>query len=387
MRGLTDRGTPAKHKMSQANNVPRLVLGDLRINASASSSPRARHTPPQKARLPAVFGRVTPSGVDEAAASPETISTNIQIRAATAKRAASMVGIALQEVLFEREIYSSDLFRTVTRFGIAVRRLGSPAATGGDEGLAKALAEALAHVARAEEIVNASPTPSGIVLELLLPRGAAPIERWCFDLEIDGATDEADDSPRSSTVSTATDFNVSFAPEAATVEAKAAMGVVVKQIHRSAVFLPELERQPPPAAHRASVELRLSAAPPAGGPGAWPAELPGAVGAAWGRASGGDSDGDGVEGDDEDEDDEEADARAAAQLRREARGESPVAAVKSKGAAAGAAAEAVVSPLALELELAPPPPRSGLLTFRAGAILAVAVAGAAVGAALLSRRR
>ena len=68
MRGLTDRGTPAKHKMSQANNVPRLVLGDLRINASASSSPRARHTPPQKARLPAVYGRPAPAIVEDRSA-------------------------------------------------------------------------------------------------------------------------------------------------------------------------------------------------------------------------------------------------------------------------------------------------------------------------------
>ena len=96
---------------------------------------------PSFSKLPKEFLKVGVAAtgdavVEAAAASPETITTSIAIHAFSSQNAAEACAIALTEIMYERAVFSRDIFREVCKYGLAMHRLGSTLASGSDEKLA-----------------------------------------------------------------------------------------------------------------------------------------------------------------------------------------------------------------------------------------------------------
>ena len=213
------------------------------ISAKASRSPLSNETNRQnraKIALPALdksFLTVGVAEIDEAvstaAASPDTVTTTINVHSANMRFAVDAISIALTEILFEREVYPRELFREQCKFGLQIHRLGSIHASA-DDTLSSILARAFKDVARAEELCAAR--PAALVVELLARDSDEAVERWMLQLHID-ATERASSSE----------------------ELRAEIGIVLRQVQRSAVFLPPLDAPIEATAPRVRVFAQASA--------------------------------------------------------------------------------------------------------------------------------
>lgn len=155
-------------------------------------------------------------GVSAAAASPDTATTFLKLHAKSVANAVDGVNIALTEILWERTVYPRDIFRTVSKFGLVTHRLGSIHSSA-DESLSAQLAEALSQVSRAEELV--ATRPAALCVEFVDAASEA-VERWQLELDIDQAERAATSE-----------------------ELHAEIGIALKQVQRSSVFLPPLEAE------------------------------------------------------------------------------------------------------------------------------------------------
>ena len=192
-------------------------------------------SPPTKAALPLEYLSVAATQDEEpagaAANSPETNTTSLSCHGTNLSLVTEIVKAAVTAIFYEREIFAREMFREHSRFGLAMHRLGSPSATA-DEALAADLAISFGHLEKLERLVALQ--PAAIVLSLVSPsaRCAAPLERWVIDLEIVSRRTAADGSPLPRKLSD---------EEAERAEYKAELGILLKQIRLSSVFLPALD--------------------------------------------------------------------------------------------------------------------------------------------------
>ena len=157
--------------------------------------------------------------VSAAAASPDVVVTTLNVHASSVRFAIDAVTIALCEILFEREVYPRSIFREQSKFGLLTHRLGSIHSSG-DDALSAKLGLALSEMSRAEELCASR--PAALCLDIL-GDDAEPLERWQLQLDID--------------------HNERCA---SSEELRAEIGIVLKQVQRSAIFLPSLESSAAP---------------------------------------------------------------------------------------------------------------------------------------------
>ena len=202
------------------NTAPKTPYDTPTIHKSKSAFNRPINTPAGKAALPMEFSIVTANdgdAVSNAAESPDTISTTVAIHARSSRGAAEAVGMALTEVLYERAVYPQNIFRCVSKYGLPIHKLGSAFSSSEDD-LAALFSDAIKQVATAEEL--ASSKPSAVVVDIL--NGTDVTERWTFTLDIDAEDEKSGRSTPSE-------------------ELHIEMGILLKQVHRSCLFLPPLE--------------------------------------------------------------------------------------------------------------------------------------------------
>ena len=212
--------SPLSTLTNYLNTAPKTPYDTPTIHKSKSAFNGSNKTPAGKAALPMEFSIVTANdgdAVSNAAESPDTISTTVAIHARSARGAAEAVGLAITEVLYERAVYPQNIFRGVSKYGLPIHKLGSAFSSSEDD-LAALFSDAIKQVATAEEL--AASKPSAVVVDIL--NGTDVTERWTFTLDIDAE----DESGGRSTPSE---------------ELHIEMGILLKQVHRSCLFLPPLE--------------------------------------------------------------------------------------------------------------------------------------------------
>ena len=101
------------------------------LGEQTNTSPE-RHNRPNKVRvgsLPPAFLSINVADTDDAMeaadASPDMLTTTLSLHASSMANALDVMTIALTEILYEREAYPRDIFREVSKFGLATHRLGS----------------------------------------------------------------------------------------------------------------------------------------------------------------------------------------------------------------------------------------------------------------------
>lgn len=181
------------------------------------------HQAGQKARLPSEFLSISTSPtrdsslheLKDAADSPETLTTKITVRG-THSTVRALIDVAVVEVWFERELYPKDLFRTASKYGHAVHRLGSPTAVA-NAAFARPLAEGFALLERLDQLVGATEPDATAMIVLEFSSLGVVAERWEFEMAFDTGSGHSD-------------------PAVISAETR----ILLRQIARSSAFLPAL---------------------------------------------------------------------------------------------------------------------------------------------------
>jgi hypothetical protein len=202
--------------------VTALTLESSRIAEQTSPRVAPNISRPLSPALPSEFLSAY-EAPDAAADSPESLTTVLSVHGRSVRELRTAVGVVLCEIFFEREVYPRSIFRAASRFGLPTHRLGSTH-TGIDADCAAQLSDALAQIGLAEELLVSG--PEMLVVDLVRTDSIV-VERWELDVALE-ATDGARVEGSVATASSDADY------------LRAQIGVLLRQISRSACFLPPL---------------------------------------------------------------------------------------------------------------------------------------------------